>query len=115
MDATFVQEILTVGGVPIITGVVFAILAWYKNFAESKGESYLSRIPTMSAVLGIIIGIALFYLLPDVMPVDNILAAIFVGACSGLAATGIHQIGKQKTKLSEKTSKVNEQTNKFIG
>lgn len=51
-------------------------------------------IPVIVGVCGGILGGIGMYVIPD-FPVDNIIDAIAVGIESGLAATGVHQLGKQ--------------------
>ncbi len=55
-------------------------------------------IPLGMGLLGMLLGIACLYLgVPDFPARDPVNAAC-IGAASGLAATGIHQIGKQLQK-----------------
>lgn len=54
-------------------------------------------IPVICGVLGAILGpVALFIGVPD-FPATDPLTAVAVGIVSGLAATGINQVGKQLT------------------
>lgn len=54
-------------------------------------------IPVICGVLGAILGpVALFTGVPD-FPATDSLTAVAVGIVSGLAATGINQVGKQLT------------------
>ena len=36
-----------------------------------------------------------YYLVPGIVPADNVVVAIIVGGASGLTATGVNQIFKQ--------------------
>lgn len=54
-------------------------------------------IPIIVGVCGAALGVVGLYTMPS-FPVDNIIDAIAVGIASGLAATGVHQIGKQLSK-----------------
>lgn len=54
-------------------------------------------IPIIVGVCGAALGVAGLYVIPD-YPAKNVIDAVAVGIASGLAATGIHQIGKQLTK-----------------
>lgn len=76
--------------VAAITAVVYVIGLIFKNSPiDSKW------IPAICGVAGLLLGIAALYLhVPDFPAADPITASA-VGAVSGLAATGIHQIGKQ--------------------
>ena len=51
-------------------------------------------IPVVCGLSGLLLGIAGMYIMPDFPAADYITAAA-VGIVSGLAATGINQIGKQ--------------------
>ena len=51
-------------------------------------------LPVISGVVGGILGVIGFYVMPD-FPSSDILTAVAVGIVSGLAATGINQIYKQ--------------------
>lgn len=54
-------------------------------------------IPCIVGVAGAILGIVGLQCMPD-FPANDILTALAVGIVSGLAATGVDQIGKQITK-----------------
>lgn len=51
-------------------------------------------IPCIVGVLGGVLGVVGMYLMPD-FPAKDILNAIAIGIVSGLAATGVNQLGKQ--------------------
>lgn len=51
-------------------------------------------IPCIVGVIGGLLGIAGLYIIPD-YPATEIITAIAVGIVSGMAATGIDQMGKQ--------------------
>lgn len=51
-------------------------------------------LPIVCGVTGGILGIAGMYVMPD-YPAQDIITAAAVGIVSGLAATGVNQIGKQ--------------------
>lgn len=54
-------------------------------------------IPIIVGVFGGALGVFGLYTMPS-FPVDNVIDAVAVGIASGLAATGVHQIGKQLSK-----------------
>ena len=54
-------------------------------------------IPIIVGLCGGILGVAGLLTMPT-FPVDNVIDAVAVGIASGLAATGVHQIGKQLSK-----------------
>lgn len=51
-------------------------------------------IPLVCGVLGAVLGVVGYFTIPD-FPASEPLGAVAVGIVSGLAATGVHQIGKQ--------------------
>ena len=54
-------------------------------------------IPVIVGVTGMILGVAGLYVMPD-FPAKDVINAAAIGIVSGLAATGINQIGKQLKK-----------------
>lgn len=51
-------------------------------------------IPVIMGVCGLVLGVAGMYVIPD-YPANDYITSAAVGIVSGLAATGIDQIGKQ--------------------
>lgn len=54
-------------------------------------------IPVIVGVTGMILGVVGLYVMPD-FPAKDVINAAAIGIVSGLAATGINQIGKQLQK-----------------
>lgn len=79
-------EFATVAGITVICFLVG--LAVKASPLEDK------YIPIIVGVVGGALGVAGLYTMPD-FPVANVIDAVAVGIASGLAATGLHQIGKQ--------------------
>lgn len=94
------MDVLTIASVPAIVTVVAALIQFYKLFA--KKEILMKIIPMLAGVLGVICGVVVFYLMPDIIPTDNLFVAMIIGGASGLAATGSNQILKQLTKEDKK-------------
>lgn len=86
-------DMVNIVTVPVIVTMVFAVVALVKYTVNDDGFNRF--IPLMSCYLGIIFGVIAFLFVPNVMPTDNIVVAIVLGASSGLSATGFHQIFKQ--------------------
>lgn len=82
-------EIATVAG---ITAICFLVGLAVK--ASPLDDRF---IPIVVGVVGGGLGVAGLYTMPD-FPVGNIIDAVAVGIASGLASTGLHQIGKQLSK-----------------
>ena len=84
-----------IANVAAITVLVYLIAAGIKATALDN-----KWIPVICGVAGIILGLAALYFgMPD-FPAHDPINAAAIGAVSGLAATGINQIGKQLTKGS---------------
>lgn len=91
------EELLQIGSVPAIAAVVYWIVNLIKYTAKYN-EKLLTFVPLISSVLGVVCGLIAFFAIPDIMPTDNILVAVVLGASSGLTATGFNQIIKQLKK-----------------
>lgn len=79
-----------------ITVIAFLVgMVWKRTSLDDK------FIPVVCGVVGLILGIVAFFIkMPD-FPAQDIISAAAVGIMSGLAATGVHQIGKQLTDKEE--------------
>lgn len=87
---------LGIANVAVITVLVYLIAVGIK--ATPLDNKWL---PVICGVSGIILGLAALYLgMPD-FPAHDPINAAAIGAVSGLAATGINQIGKQLTKSGD--------------
>ena len=78
-----------------------AVIAFFVGLCVKRSPLDDKWIPCIVGGVGAILGVVGLYTLPD-FPVNNVLAAIAVGICSGLAATGGHQIYKQLTGEQDK-------------
>lgn len=85
--------------VPVIVAVVYALLELFK---EAFGDGFKRFLPLCAVALGAAIGYAAFCLCPELIPTDNVFAAILIGAASGWAATGADQTFKQLMNKSDK-------------
>ncbi len=96
---------LEIVSVPVITTVVTTVIALVRH-AIKKTDDFDRFIPLICALLGVVMGLAIFYTIPKLIPAENLLEAIFIGGASGLSATGVHQIFVQaKTYRQEKKNK----------
>lgn len=82
-------EFATVAGITVICFLVGLAVK-----ASPLDDKY---IPIVVGVVGGALGVAGLYTM-EAFPVDNVIDAVAVGIASGLAATGLHQVGKQLTK-----------------
>lgn len=57
-------------------------------------------IPVICGLVGGVLGVVGMYIMPD-FPVHDVLSALAVGIVSGLAATGVNQVGKQLKQKKE--------------
>lgn len=85
--------------VPAIIAITYLLVELYKKFIAKGREKWLNIIPIIAFVIGGALGIAIFYLLPQIIVANNVWLALIVGACSGLSAVGGNQILVQLRKL----------------
>ena len=79
---------------PIIVIICYLIAEMYKILFKNK--EYLFRfIPIFVSFVGGILGVAMFFLNPEIINVSNVWLAFIVGVISGASATGTNQIIKQ--------------------
>lgn len=95
------ESALEIISVPVIAGIVYFVMAVYKPLVKNAPAIWTSLIPVWAAVLGIVLGLVAYFLVPEVMPAENALVAVLVGLASGLGAVGVHQVGKQIEKAKE--------------
>ncbi len=91
---------LGLGTVAAITALCYLVGLAIKSFSEfycTSGKDYCKFIPVVCGVVGLVLGVVGMSIIPDFPATDYITAAA-VGAVSGLAATGLHQAGKQLTR-----------------
>ena len=87
-----VIEIMDIAGYPAIVAICFVLGLVIKALA--LGDKW---IPVSLGIAGAALGVVGFFLIPG-FPADNVLAALAVGAVSGLSSTGVHQVWKQQKK-----------------
>ena len=80
---------------PAIGVIVYLIAEIFKAVAR---EGWIKFIPVLCGVLGGVLGVLGWLLIPGYIPAENIFTAAAIGIISGLAATGANQIGKQLKK-----------------
>ena len=83
------MEYMGIAGVAAIT-----VIAWLIGEAAKLFPLDNKWIPVICGVCGGILGVVGMYTMPD-FPAGDIMTAAAVGIVSGLAATGVDQIGKQ--------------------
>lgn len=88
------ESYLELVSVPAIAAIVYWVIAIIK-YAVKENETFKRFIPLIAAGLGVILGVAAYYLVPGIIPADNVVVAIIIGGASGLTATGVNQIIKQ--------------------
>ena len=80
------HEFATVAGITVICFLI--------GMAVKASPLDDKFIPIIVGVCGGALGVAGLHTMTS-FPVDNVIDAVAVGIASGLAATGMHQIGKQ--------------------
>ena len=85
---------MNIADLGVVSVGAITILAYVAGLIAQRLPLENKWIPCICGVVGIVLGIAGMYVMPD-YPADNWLTAAAVGALSGLAATGINQIYRQ--------------------
>ena len=85
-----------IAGIAAITIVSFLC---GKIWTTATAEALHKWTPVLCGVVGWVIGIVAFIINMPNFPANDIINAMAIGIVSGLAATGVHQIGHQ---LSDK-------------
>ena len=99
------EEYIGTISVPAIAVAVVFVLKLI-SYAVGKNKKYERFVPLISAGLGVVFGIVCFYALPAIIPAQNVVVAIVIGAASGFTAIGAGQMMKG---LSGKTDKISKQ------
>jgi len=92
----------SVTAAPAITVLCLMFAQGYKSFAPERMHRH---IPTICGLLGLVLGIACHLFAPGYLSAENIVSAAAVGAASGWAATGVHQVKKQYGEEEDQCSK----------
>lgn len=79
------------------TVVAITVIAYLIGMAAKELRCVPNQmIPVICGMAGGVLGIVGMYIMPE-YPVHDVLSALAVGIMSGLAATGVNQVGKQWT------------------
>lgn len=89
------ENALEIISVPVIVTIVYGMMELAKNAFES--ERFNKLIPLIAVLFGAVLGFIAYYVYPAMIPADNAITAILVGAASGWAATGANQTYKKLT------------------
>lgn len=90
-------NLMDIAAVPVITVIAYLAAECVKLTAIPD-----NWLPAICGVVGAILGVVALYVSPGLIPATDILSAIAIGSVSGFAATGVHQVGKQFSKLVDK-------------
>lgn len=90
------MDIFDIGLSSAVAIVVICYLVGYGLKAWDKFDD--RKIPVIMGIVGAALGIAAFYIAPEVVMADDPFTAIAIGILSGLTATGANQIYKQAKK-----------------
>lgn len=83
------MEIMGITSIAAITVICYLLALGIK--ATPLDNKWL---PVICGILGCILGEAAMFVMPD-FPANDAITSAAIGIVSGLAATGVHQIGKQ--------------------
>ena len=82
--------------IPIIVVICYIAITAIKS-TKINSRWY----PLISCGIGMLIGVAMYFVLPEFLGATSMMVAIISGAVSGLAATGSNQVLKQLMKQAE--------------
>ena len=91
---------------PAIVSVTYALIEAYKKLFAKGREKWLAFIPLIALLIGGVLGVAIFYIAPQIIIASNVWWALIVGLCSGLSATGTNQVFKQLKKIGIEVKEV---------
>lgn len=97
---------LGITGVAAITVICYLVGIFCKQSVHVDDKN----IPVCMGVAGLILGVVGMFVMPD-FPGKDLITAMAIGIVSGLAATGINQIGKQIYKSDEEGTFESDDTN----
>lgn len=84
--------------VPAIVSITYALIEIYKKIVKGK-EKWLKFIPLIAMIIGGILGVVIFFVLPQIIVANTWYIALIVGFASGLSSVGCNQTFKQLKKL----------------
>lgn len=82
--------------IPLIVVICYIVITAIKS-TKIDSRWY----PLISCGIGMLVGVAMFYITPEFIGATSIMVAIVSGGVSGLAATGSNQVLKQLMKSAE--------------
>lgn len=88
-----ITEIVTV---PVIVGLCYLIGFIITLFKNEKLNDF---IPGILIIIGFALGLVTYFTIPDLMPANDWLTALFIGGASGWASTGANQFIKKLKSL----------------
>lgn len=91
------EDLLTGVSVPAIAAAVYFVIELIK-YTVKNNETFMRFVPLLSVVLGVACSVVCYFAIPSIVPANNVVVAIVIGAASGLSATGFNQIIKQAKK-----------------
>ena len=83
--------------VPAITLISFWVVELIKQITNNN-QTFKRFIPITATAIGVVLGLVIFFTLPNISIASNWLFACVVGGASGLAATGSNELIKQLKK-----------------
>ena len=87
----------SISTLPIIVALTYGMIEILKHLWLKK-YNLTKYIPILSSIIGAVLGIAIYFIIPEMMPTVTWYYSIIIGCASGLSAVGINQIKKQAEK-----------------
>ncbi len=104
--------------VPMMTSVIYTLISVLKHAFKSS-EIFERLIPLLALLFGSVIGVILYFIMPEMLMAENIFIAILMGAASGLSSIGFSQMikqipaGKKKKNIHNNESEIEPKISKF--
>lgn len=86
--------------VPSLVLICYLMAELYKwiitdKDGNPKSEKAKQFIPILCGLIGLVLGVLAYYLMPKYLNFEDVFTAAAVGITSGFAATGVNQVFKQ--------------------
>ena len=77
---------------PAIVVICYLVGIGVKTIGSEKLDKF---IPLICGTFGAVLGVVMYFTIPNFIPADNWALAVAIGIVSGLSATGVNQVYKQ--------------------
>lgn len=86
------EALAQVCSIPLMLIIIYAILAIYRKIIGDTPSVWHKLIPLWAALLGMVMGMFVYTVFPEIIPVTSLFTAVILGLITGLATTGLNQL-----------------------